>query len=153
MFLTGAAFALGGRESDLARVLGVSRATLSSWKARGAIPEAHLRWFSEEFVPAVLSRIAPAPGEDFRNAGVPVALHLARITDFNPFGLVGMPQIDLIDIFALHMGGLVRMGHFVLQRVTLKGPVEEWELLAAHTLKDIVREAAPRVKPRRMVSQ
>lgn len=152
-FLAGAAFALGGKEADLARSLGVSRATLSSWKARGMIPATHLRWFSEEFSIEVLSRISPAPGDDFRHAGLPAALHLVRITNFNPFGLVGLSDIDLIEVLASHMGGLVRLAQFVQHRLHMEDPVEELELRVAHAMKAIVMAAAPRVFPGQAVSQ
>src|SRR3546814_15938756 len=85
--LSRAGKAWGGREADLARYMGVSRPTLSSWKTRGAIPESHTTWFFAEFPYAVLSNTAPAPGDDLRHAGLIHVLHLLKATSFQPFVL------------------------------------------------------------------
>ena len=45
-YIEQAARALGGNEAHLARLLGVSRATLSSWKRREAMPEGYRLWFA-----------------------------------------------------------------------------------------------------------
>src|SRR3546814_395475 len=113
-FLSSAAKALGGREADLARYMGVSRPTLSSWKTRGAIPESHTTWFFDEFPYAVLSNTAPAPGDDLRHAGLIPVLHLLKATSFNPFGL---PQEQLedaaVELIQRHLPGLARLALFV----------------------------------------
>ena len=95
-FLSDAAFALGVREADLARLLGVSKATFSGWKARGVIPAVHAKWFSEEFAVVVLSGSSPDLHADFRHAGIPAVLHLFQATAFNPFGLEERSAADAI---------------------------------------------------------
>lgn len=149
-FLFTVAFALGMKEAELARLLGVSRATLSSWKARGAIPPVHQPWFETEFVPAVLNSRTPAPGDDFRHAGLPVVLHLLHLSDGNPFGLSSLDRNELIEVTYRHFGSLVRLGQFVLLRV---GRSDNPELLAAKTLEGIIRGAARKVFVGKAVSQ
>lgn len=117
MFLNDAAFALGGREADLASMIGVSRATLSGWKARGAIPEKHFRWFIDEFPQRVIYEFRTSKAEDYRHVGIEVALHLLEMTEFNPFGLVNLDKSDILHRCYLHFGGLTRFCFFILHRI------------------------------------
>ena len=155
-FLASAAFAIGGREADLARELGVSRATLSGWKARGHIPEKYRDWFVIDLPVTVLANRGNGVGSDFRNAGVPASLQLLRRTNFNPFGIVGLSDQELVEIAGIYLGGLVRLSHFV--QMELPNSVD---YAAQGTLYDQVaqivgeaaRRAAPRLLPRHAVSQ
>lgn len=153
-FLFGAAFAIGGREADLARALGVSRATLSSWKARGAIPEQHRQWFLDQFPILVLSSKKPAPGDDFRQTGLPAALHLIRGSKFNPFGLSGLDDAELLETLADHMGGLVRLAQFIqLQLSDADLPAPRLYAQVAQIVGEIARASKASIFPRSMVSQ
>jgi hypothetical protein len=153
--ISSAAFALGGREADLARAMGVSRATLSSWKARGAIPSPQMAWLVERLPAEVLRRIAPAPGDDFRHAGVSTALHLLRMTEFNPFDLRGLSIADLVEVSAVHMGGFVRLGHFILSGWPLGSfdSDDPYDAQAARLLGRLTKEVAPCIFPGALVSQ
>ena len=152
-YLVGVSFALGGREADLARLLGVSRATLSSWKARGAIPDAYKHWFVEEFPRLVLSSIKPAPGDYYRHAGLPAALQLIRQSEFNPFGIQADDD-ELMDRLASHMGGLVRLAQFIQNRLPLEVVVKQrcYEEVA-RILGEVAQKCAHVVLPRPRVSQ
>ena len=150
-----AAFALGKSEAELARLIGVSRATLSSWKARGAIPASRRTWFEEEFPIAVLGNIAPSPYDDFRHAGMESALKLLDETDFNPFGLRSVSRTDLIQIAATHFGGLVRLSQFVDHRAFVFPLLSGADPLASTVwvMKDVASYAAHRLFPTSQVSQ
>lgn len=117
MFLTDAAFALGCKEAELASMIGVSRATLSGWKARGSIPEKHSLWFAEEFPKRVIYEFRTVKGEDYRHIGIEVALYLLNLTDFNPFGLSNLDKSELVHKCYWHFGGLARFCYFILHRV------------------------------------
>lgn len=145
-FLSDAAFALGVREAELARSLGVSRATFSGWKARGVIPAAHAKWFSEEFAVAVLSASNVDLHADFRHAGIPAVLHLFRATDFNPFGLEEHSAADAIDVCRWYFGGLCRLALFLQHRVPITQPVEEFEAKVGSLLGEVARAAAPKLR-------
>lgn len=145
-FLSDAAFALGMREADLARSLGVSRATLSGWKTRGVIPATHSSWFGEEFPIVVLSGSNADLHASFRHAGIPAVLHLFRETAFNPFGLVDQNAEDYIDICRTYFGGLCRLALFLQNRMPIVAPVEETHARVGNLLGKVARAAAPRLK-------
>ena len=115
-FLFEAAYALGEREADLAREIGVSRATLSGWKKRGAIPPAHLEWFGERFPIEVLQGRNPQQHEGFRHVGLELALALFEMTSFDPFNLPHKGKEDRLAICFRYLGGISRLGLFVLHR-------------------------------------
>ncbi|TYC81545.1 helix-turn-helix domain-containing protein [Novosphingobium sp. BW1] len=145
-FLSDAAFALGVREAELARSLGISRATFSGWKTRGVIPAVHAKWFSEEFAVSVLSSSIADVHSDFRHAGIPPVLHLFRITDFNPFSLHFDNAQDAIDNCYRYFGGLCRLAHFLMQRVPITEPVEEFEAKVGALLGKVAAAAAPKLR-------
>ncbi|MEO7468082.1 MAG: hypothetical protein ABIV36_13800 [Sphingobium limneticum] len=86
-FLRDAALALNVKEAEMARMMGVSRATFSGWRAREAIPSHHQQWFRESFVEQVVVRRGHGIHGGFRHAGIEFALDLLRATRFDPFGL------------------------------------------------------------------
>lgn len=143
LFLTDAAFALGLREAELARSLGVSRATFSGWKARGVIPAAHAKWFSTDFAVAVLRGGNGDLHADFLHAGMPAVLHLFQATDFDPFGLGEDNAADAISVCHRHFGGLCRLALFLQNRIAIKPPIEEFEVRTARLLGQVARAAAP----------
>ncbi len=150
-FLYAAGVALAQREADLARTLRVSRATVSSWKARGAIPPTHLDWFSNEFAYAVLTA-PPAPQFDLRHAGVRIAIRLIQQSAFNPFGLRGLSDSEAADICAAYLGGLARLGLFVAWRLGVSD-TDDPEQPTIDTLGAIARSIAPRMMFHTSVSQ
>lgn len=142
-FISLAAFALGGREADLARELGVSRATLSSWKARGALPPKYRKWFEEEFPVRVLSSRGSMAGDDFRHAGIDATLCLLHLTDFNPFCLSGLNNQERYALCSNYFGGLVRLSHFV--QLALPAAIEQMGRGNLYeSVAEVVGEAARR---------
>jgi hypothetical protein len=86
-FLLQVAHALRVKEAELARLQGISQATQSSWKKRGAIPEKQLEWFRVQFVPLVMTTVPWVRASvGFYDIGFPVALAIFDQTDFDPFG-------------------------------------------------------------------
>ena len=155
LLIADAAFALGKSEADLARLLGVSRATLSSWKVRGAIPAQRRKWFEEQFPIIVLGNIGPAPGDDFRHAGLETALKLLDETDFNPFKLSGINRGALVHIASIYLGGLVRLSQFLNHRLMLKPklPGEDPQSLTVWVMMATAAAAAEHILPAAKVSQ
>lgn len=150
-FLYEAAFALGLREADLARTLGVSRATLSGWKTRGAIPPLHLQWFGREFAYAVLIA-PPTPQFDLRHAGIRLALRLIQTTDFNPFRLKSLRREDATEVCFLYLGGLARLGLFLQHRLG-RDDLSDVEARAVALLGDLALLVAHRLVAEHRVSQ
>ena len=151
-FVSDAAFALGETDAGLARLMGVSRATLSSWKNRGSIPAVSLRWFKDEFAAEVLSRFVP--GGDMRHAGIRVALRLLRETDFDPFGVTLEKDMERIEVCYRRMDGLARLGLFILRRMDfLSEGADHFEAAAARVLGAIASHEARRVLTLASVSQ
>ncbi|RQW43879.1 hypothetical protein [Novosphingobium sp. LASN5T] len=107
------------READLARSLGVSKATLSGWKARAVIPAVHAKWFAEEFAVAVLSGNQLNKMLDSRHAGIPAVFRVFQQTDFNPFGLEFDNSDQAIDVCEFYFGGLCRLALFIQNRLDL----------------------------------
>lgn len=119
-FLADVAQALGMREAELASLLGVSRSTLSGWKARGSIPANYSRWFTEEFCYVLFSQgFRVQRGEDLRHVGIRVALRVLRTTDFNPFGIDQLAPEDRFDLSFWHFQGMCQLSHFVMKRLPL----------------------------------
>lgn len=123
-FLFEAAYALGEREADLARLLGVTHPTLSTWKRRGAIPDQHIAWFNTQFVRSVFRTNAPKQQNDFHNIGVEVALTIYRQTDFDPFQAFYDDNLKRIEQCFRLIGPFSRLGLFVLHRLERDFPGE-----------------------------
>lgn len=123
-FLASAAFAIGGREADLARQMNVSPATLSSWKSRGKIPDNAQGWFaSREFLNLVVFRHRPRSFSS-DHWGIGVALRLFRSTDFQPFGASNHDQI--VDCVR-HFGGICALALFVAHCMPKTGHEAKWQ--------------------------
>lgn len=116
-FLQEAAHALRVREAELARLQGISQATLSSWKKRGAIPQQGLTWFQEQFVPAVLKNTRPQVSQSIFEKGYNVALAIFDQTDFNPFGETFETRADRIEFCYANLTVLGNLGTFVVNRL------------------------------------
>lgn len=147
LFLADASQALGMREAEMASLLGVSRSTLSGWKARGSIPATYRRWFEQEFSFVLFSRgFQRLHGEDLRHIGIRVALRALRNTDFNPFGFEGVSSEEKLKLSFWFFQGTCQLGHFVLQRLPM-GEVRaaEMESVAAETLISIMRSLRDRI--------
>ena len=85
-FLLDAAFAIDGKEADLARILGINRSTISTWKKRGIIPAKHLRWFQTSLIPAAFANPRRSGHPQWSGPGGQTALAIFDQTDFNPYG-------------------------------------------------------------------
>lgn len=146
-FLFDASLALGMREAELATLLGVSRSTLSGWKARGSIPANYRRWFSEEFAYVLFSRgFQSLHVADLRHIGIRVALRVLRSTDFDPFGFQGLSEDDQLDRSYWFFQGICQLGHFVLKRLPIdevKAP--QREKVAAERVVAIMQALRPRL--------
>lgn len=115
-FIGSAAHALDRSESELAKLMGVTRAAVSNWKVRKTLPEQHLKWLqSPEFVEAVLM-LNSAGTIKTQHPGIPVVLRLCRQTGFAPFGKTGVPQFEAIS---RHFVGLCVLALFLLMRCHL----------------------------------
>lgn len=115
-FLVDVAHALRMREAELARLQGISQATQSSWKKRGAIPEHQLPWFREKLVPLILdvprSRTLGSHG-----LGLNVALAIFDQTDFNPYGETFDNRAAQINACYRHLDAIANLGDFVASRL------------------------------------
>ena len=153
MFLGDAALALGMREADLAREIGVSRATFSGWKARGAIPAAHASWFQQRFLPLVFAT-RDHPNFDMLHAGIPAVLHLLQRSNFNPFALSGLDRRSAINICYRYLGRLARIALFIQRRLPLDDPGSalQSEEQASRILEVVAASVAPAVFPGMPVS-
>jgi len=116
LFLMDAAFAINGRESDLARVQGVSRSTIATWKKRGIIPAKHLRWFQQSLLPAALVAPRWRSGLGWGSDGLPIVLTIFDQTDFNPYDRVFATRTEQIEASRADMFGLVNIGQLVASR-------------------------------------
>ncbi|MFP5432138.1 MAG: helix-turn-helix domain-containing protein [Alphaproteobacteria bacterium] len=115
-FISDVASALNVKEAELARMMGVSRATLSGWRARKSIPEVHLEWVSKHFVELVVLGRGHGIHGGFRHAGIEYALDLLRETKFDPFNL-RLEGSDLTELCARYFEGLVQIALFVAHRL------------------------------------
>lgn len=113
LMLASAAVALRVSEAGLAREIGVTRATLSSWKTREALPAKHAEWFRAEFVERVVFRRGQENAAGLMHAGVEGSLQLFRQTDFNPFGLPTDRVASGAAHCARHFEGIVCLTLFV----------------------------------------
>ncbi|MEO8724142.1 MAG: hypothetical protein ABI395_11610 [Sphingobium sp.] len=147
-FLFDAAYALGERETDLARAMGISPATLSGWKSRGAIPIVHAQWFADEFPYLVLSSSNPKQHEGFRHAGLPVILHLLKQTNFNPFSIEELKGHGAIDLCYSYLGALSRLGLFVMHRLPtdVLARTDDLERSTALAMETLLRGAAQKLR-------
>lgn len=161
-FLSDAAQALGMREAELASLLGVSRSTLSGWKARGSIPANYRRWFEVEFCYVLFSRgFQSQHVEDLRHIGIRVALRALQATDFNPFGFDKLEVEERFDLSYWFFQGMCQLGHFVLLRLPLsaleqsqpEGLAAQHEALAADHIVEIMRALRVRLFGNDPVSQ
>lgn len=115
-FLSDVAFALNVKEAELARHMGVSRATLSGWRARGSVPAPHLEWIAANFVELVVLGRGHGVDGGFRHAGIEYALDLIRRTNFDPFG-AGAVGFDQTRLCATYFEGLAQLSLFVAHRL------------------------------------
>jgi hypothetical protein len=120
VFLESAAEALRVPEAGLAREIGITRATLSSWKARQSIPAKHLPWFQLEFVERVVFRRGQEQHAGMRHAGIPAALELFRQTDFDPFGLRPHNLHDRVNMCFDYLEGIACLCLFIQRQVGLE---------------------------------
>lgn len=114
-FLLDVAYALSVREAELARLQGISQATQSSWKKRGAIPEPQQAWFKERLVPMILTGKRQALGPF--GLGLNVALAIFDQTDFNPYGETFDSRADQIHACFNYQNALAVLGEFVASRL------------------------------------
>ena len=114
-FLLDVAHALGVREAELARLQGISQATQSSWKKRGAIPEPQQAWFKEQLVPTILAGKRRALGPF--GLGLKVSLAIFDQTDFNPYGETFDSRADQVHACYGHQSALAVLGEFVASRL------------------------------------
>lgn len=117
LFLGQVAKALGLAQADLARQMGVSAPTLSSWKKRGVIPERYTCWFTQELVPLLMSgaltrKIHPT------KIGTLVALTVLDQTEFDPLGGEYASQDKQIEACASIFPALCNLGDFVVARLS-----------------------------------
>lgn len=86
-FLNDAAWAVGCSDAEFARMLGISRATFSGWKARRSIPQKYLDWFaSADFINAIIGG-GSTTKLPFKKGGVDTVLFFLHRYDFEIFGL------------------------------------------------------------------
>lgn len=137
LMLTSAAVALRVSEAGLAREIGVTRATLSSWKTREALPAKHADWFRAEFVERVVFRRGQENAAGLLHAGVGGALQLFRQTDFNPFGLPADRGASGAAHCARHFEGIVCLTLFVQHMIGV-GILSECQELPEDQLEDLV---------------
>ncbi len=116
-FIPAAAFAIDATEANLARFMGVSHATLSSWKARGRLSQEAQAWFSSsEFLSQiVMLQRRGLPREAW---GLRPALEILRETSFRPFAS-GEP--DQLPMCANFFGGIAALALFVAHCVARRG--------------------------------
>ena len=117
VFLESAAMALRVPEAGLAREIGITRATLSSWKSRGSIPSKHLPWFQREFVERVVFRRGQERQAGMRHAGIPAALELFRQTEFDPFGIQPHLPDARVNICFDYLEGIACLCLFVQHQI------------------------------------
>lgn len=128
-FLSEVALALDEREADLSRLLGVSHATLSSWKRRGSIPEPHLVWFGKSFVPAILRRIEMRRVTPFHEDSLQVALAVLKQTNFDVFYTLHDSDAYRVSNASRLLVPLSRLGLFVRNRLNMERngqPIDEF---------------------------
>lgn len=95
-FIDAAVRALGGRsDSALARTMGVAPSTLASWKARGAIPDEQVTWFT-----STLGAKIVAYRQDLSNASLLATAAVVR--------LLGRTSGDPLRIGSAHLGPTAR---------------------------------------------
>lgn len=115
-FLLDAAWAIDGREADLARIQGVSRSTIATWKKRGIIPAKHLTWFQTSLIPAAMVAPRHRGRIGWYDRGLPIALAILDQTDFNPYGRTFATRADRIEAANDGLYALVNVGALVSSR-------------------------------------
>lgn len=115
LYIEQAAAALGTNEAGLARTIGVSRATVSSWKKRGSLTEPNFVWFKTALPEKIVI---------YRRRGnIPVSvearlafLDLVRRTEGKPFASPSRPPLDPM-VEAERIYGIMALAEFIWQRV------------------------------------
>jgi len=127
-FLLEVAHALRVKEAELARLQGISQATQSSWKKRGAIPDKQLEWFQVQFVPLVLTTVPIVRASvGFYDIGFPVALAIFDQTDFNPYGGTFDNRAQQIASCHQELSAIGNLGGFVASRLGCRLDKEGFE--------------------------
>lgn len=112
-FIAAAANALDVREAALARDMGVSQATLSSWKSRGRLAESARQWFtSREFLNGIVFRQKAGRLSNGQH-GIGFVLRLLKRSDFHPFG---PSETDQIVDCTRYFSGMAALAQFVAAR-------------------------------------
>jgi hypothetical protein len=131
VYLAAAVRALGGRsDADLARIIGVSPATVASWKSRGAVPEDRAAWFTANLVRSIAERRSDLP-QVGTTARVAVIEALSR-SDGNPLGLARFRSSGTAQM----LGAMLALAEFFAE--TSGHPPQMFDLRRAEQVADLL---------------